>query len=140
MAQVTFISPIESLSGQLSHQPNATIHRRKRYRDDKGHVIAEGVNETYVVVHPRDYSLNPPKGEELRNINIFRQAFLLSRQELSDPIRRQYWIDRWQRQRQRGEADAPISPTTNQPKIYNRLDRFVQSVLQRQLQAQSSPE
>ena len=72
MAIVNLEVPFSDIHGTLVR--NGIIHRQKQYKDDDGKVIFTGRQEAYAVRTPRDYKKNPPQGEELNNINIFREA------------------------------------------------------------------
>jgi len=72
MAKVDFKNPIDAFHGVLT--PHGIIHRKKSFRLPNGKILAEGVREAYSVRHPRDYKTNPPKGEELRHINLWTEA------------------------------------------------------------------
>lgn len=139
MANINYITPIESISGRINkNEKRSPIQRRKVFRDDQGQVIGYGVNESYVVTRPRDYKKKPPTGAELTNITSFRQAAIQAKQELANPERKAYWTTRWHAQLKKGEMDAPIDPVTHQPKIYLRLDKFVVSVLYRDIKTSLS--
>lgn len=134
MAKVHYIDPIESISGRLNkNRKRSPVQRRKVFRDEHGNVIGYGVDESYIVTRPRDYEKKPPTGAELANITAFQQAATRAKQELADPERRAYWTTRWHAQLKKGEKDAPVSSVTHQPKIYLRLDKFVVSVLYRDI-------
>lgn len=134
MAKTLYEYPVESISGRINkNEKRSPVHRRKAFRDEYGNIIGYGVNESYLVTQPRDYKKKPPTGAELANITTFRQAATQAKQELADPERRAYWTTRWHAQLQEGEADAPIDPLTHKPKIYLRLDKFVVSVLYRNI-------
>lgn len=136
MAQVKYSMPIENISGKLgTREQNSPVMRHKTYRDGTGKIIAEGVNEAYVVKNPRDYRKNPPTGEEARNISLFGQAVALAKAERANPERLAYWTNRWNKQLKKGEPDAPICPATGKPRIYHRLDIFIQSAIQRALKS-----
>ena len=53
MAREKLSSGIEELNGATSP---GHIHRVKRYRDARGRIIGVGVQETYDVLHPRDWN------------------------------------------------------------------------------------
>ena len=134
MAQIEFEFPVSSYAGRVSKKEKGSpVMRQKCYRDANGRVVAKAAKEAYVVTTPRDYKKHPMKGTELANVNLFRQSVLLAKQERDNPERLAYWTERWQAQLERGEFDAPIDSATRQPKIYRRLDIFIQSVIQRQL-------
>lgn len=72
------LNPIaKQISGRLS-KSSSTVLRKKHYRSETGKVIAEGRQEAYDIVNPRDYAKNPPKGEELSNITSFGEASRLT--------------------------------------------------------------
>ncbi len=50
-----------------------------------------------------------------------------------NPERKAEWSKRWHAQLNEPEPDAPIERKTGKRHIYLRLDRYVQSVIQRQL-------
>lgn len=77
MAVVQLNPLADNIRGKLS-KTSSTVMRQKKYRADNGTVIFEGSQEAYNVLSPRDYKKNPPKGEELRNINVFAQASRLT--------------------------------------------------------------
>ncbi len=138
MATVNYIDPIASISGRLSKkQKRGGILRQKLYRDECGHVVAEGALEAYCVLHPRDYDKNPPKGAELRTITLFQQAALQAAEERRDPERLAYWQERFAAQLRHGDAEAPIDPYTGRPRIYCRFHIFVQSILYQRLKSQT---
>ena len=89
MSQTTFISPFENLTGKLTstRDGRVTVTRRKCYgRDAKGRPIY-GPSETYI------YHCHEGKWSEAatKNRELFQQAQLLVKQELSDPVRVAYW-------------------------------------------------
>ena len=134
MAKTTFIDPIASMSGRLNkREKRGAVMRQKHYRDDTGRVVAVGTNETYTVCRPRDYTANPPKGEELRSITLFQQAARMAADERRDPVRLAYWEARFQAQLKHPEPDAPIDPRTHRPRIYTRLHIFILSTILRSL-------
>lgn len=135
MATVNYIDPIASISGRLNQkEKRGIVLRQKHYRDANGKVIAVGANESYTIARPRDYTKNPPTGDELRNITLFRQAVCQAAEERKDPKRLAYWKQRFEAQLRRGEPDAPIDPRTRRPRIYHRFHIFVQSAILRTLQ------
>lgn len=72
MAILNLQPPFDNITGTL--EKRGIIHRQKHYKDDDGRILFIGKQEAYAVRNPRDYRKNPPQGEELRNINLFRQA------------------------------------------------------------------
>lgn len=112
---------------------NNVIRRRKTYRDEEGIIVGYGIEEAYVVANPRDYSVHPLTESEKRNATIFQQSMKMALEELADPDKRAEWSRRWHEQLNAPEPDAPIERKTGKRHIYRRLDRYVQSVIQRQL-------
>ncbi|MCQ2311433.1 MAG: hypothetical protein MJZ64_06775 [Paludibacteraceae bacterium] len=136
MARIKYNFLIDSVSGKFCRKEhNGTIQRQKHFRDENGNIIGEGVNESFSYLNPRDYRKNPPHGEEARNVSVFGQAVKLAKVERANPERLAYWTNRWHRQLKKGESDAPLNPETGQPRIYRRLDLFIQTVIQRELKA-----
>ncbi|MCQ2341214.1 MAG: hypothetical protein MJZ48_01985 [Paludibacteraceae bacterium] len=134
MAKVSYIHPIESISGKLNHkEKRGTIQRRKHYRDEKGQVIGIGANEAYIVINPRDYDKKPLTEGEKFNTSTFQQAILLAKQERENPERLAYWTERWKKQLEKGDPMADISKQTGKRKIYRRLDMFIQTMIQGEL-------
>ena len=81
MALTQLSHPFDEIHGALGKN-DKIINRRKKFRDDRGRVIAEGNQEAYVVKHPRNWKKNPPKGAELTNINLWSEACRRSSQIL----------------------------------------------------------
>ena len=109
------------------------IRRRKTYRDEEGVIVGYGAEEVYFVAKPRDYETHPLREGEVRNTSIFHRSMTMALEELADPIRKAEWSKRWHQQLQEPEPDPPIERKTGKRHIYLRLDRYVQSVIQRQL-------
>ena len=156
MATVILEHPIREIHGSLT--PKGIINRQKKYHDDRGRVIHDGIQEGYAVQHPRDYKKNPPKGAELANINRFRQACLITKEILDaekpeqTPVVAVYppqprYLTKSQAQalladfRRRYDAQipgklgthpdpkAPIDKHTFAPKRFFRLDNFIRSLV-----------
>lgn len=72
MAKVNLTHPFAEIHGSIGK--DKIINRQKKYRDERGRVIHEGIQEAYTVKHPRDYKKNPPKGAELTNFNRWTEA------------------------------------------------------------------
>ena len=72
MAEVKLHIPFDEIHGAI--EKHGIISRQKKYRDEKGRIIHEGKQEAYAVRHPRDFKKNPPKGEELKHHNRWREA------------------------------------------------------------------
>lgn len=72
MATVKLTHPFAEIHGSIGK--DKIINRQKKFRDERGRVIHEGIQEAYEVKHPRDYKKNPPKGAELTNFNFWTEA------------------------------------------------------------------
>ena len=70
MTQIKFYAPVKEMNGEFE-KGSGIVMRKKKYRAPNGAVLREGVQESYKIVHPRDYDKNPPKGAELANIQLF---------------------------------------------------------------------
>lgn len=134
MAQVTYVFPIEYLQGRLKkHDSNSPVTRKKHFRSPDGQVMAEGPNEVYLITNPRDYDKNPLAGGQLRTATIFGQATMRTKAILNDPEQLAYWTKRWENQLTTPDDDAPIEIATGKRHIYARLDKYIQSALQREM-------
>ncbi len=72
MAQINLSYPFAEIHGSIGK--DKIINRQKKYRDERGRVIREGIQEAYALKHPRDYKKNPPQGAELANFNRWTEA------------------------------------------------------------------
>jgi hypothetical protein len=131
MADVKFIAPVEGITGKLN-QKDKTVFRKKVVRDDQGRVIAEMKQEVYVVQHPREWKKNPAKGAEKVKQDCWKEACAKTKAILDDPEQRALWKERWQVQRKKAEADAPIDPRTKKRKIYIKFDCYVRAKVWRE--------
>ena len=165
MAIVNLEVPIAEVHGTLVR--NGIIHRQKKYKDDNGKVIFEGRQEAYAVRHPRDYKKNPLQGEELRNINIFREAnrlttelirldqalkaaqssdnpeaatqAILQAPETTEKAKQlQNYKSRFKKQIRKPDPQAPIDPTTHKRKQYCTLNTFIRTLFYQALKAQNT--
>lgn len=155
MSRVKLNATMDELHGELVKN-SGMIMRQKKYRALSGKVIAVGAQEVYKIVNPRDYELNPPKGAELANINLFtdsksrataiirsarftdeelaamtlaeRSRTLALREQLADYTRRFY------AQFKRPDPEAPLEKQLRpgssklQRKQYRKLDTFIQAI------------
>ena len=155
MSKVKLNVTMDELHGELVKN-SGMIMRQKKYRALSGKVIAVGAQEVYKIVNPRDYELNPPKGAELANINLFtdsksrataiirsarftddelaamtlaeRSRTLALREQLDDYTRRFY------AQFKRPDPEAPLEKQLRpgssklQRKQYRKLDTFIQAI------------
>lgn len=155
MSKVKLNVTMDELHGELVKN-SGMIMRQKKYRALSGKVIAVGAQEVYKIVNPRDYELNPPKGAELANINLFadsksrataiirsarftddelaamtlaeRSRTLALREQLADYTRRFY------AQFKRPDPEAPLEKQLRpgssklQRKQYRKLDTFIQAI------------
>lgn len=165
MSQVELHDPFRTMRGKFE-KDGKIIMRKKTFRAPTGAILKEGVQESYVIVNPRDYKKNPPKGAELANLNIFG----LTKQLASEIIRSErYTVDelaamtpeqrahvaelraqledfraRFYAQFKRPDHEAPFEkkPAPNsmkfQRKQYSKLDNFIQVIIRERLKQQSA--
>ncbi len=72
MAEVKLQTPFDEIHGAI--EKHGIISRQKKYRDERGRIIHRGKQEAYAVRHPRDFKKDPPKGEELKHHNRWKEA------------------------------------------------------------------
>lgn len=167
MAIVNLEVPFAEVHGTLVRK--GIIHRQKKYKDDNGKVIFEGRQEAYAVRHPRNYKKNPPRGEELRNINIFREAnrlttelirldqelkaaqatdkpesaiqVILQDSETAEKAKQlQDYKSRFKKQIRKPDPHAPIDPNTRKRKQYRTLNTFIRAFIYQDLKAKNTQE
>ena len=134
MAKIQLTSAFKQVRGKLNKK-DSLIYRQKEYRAANGAVLNRGAQESYRVLNPRDYKKNPPKGAELRNINVFAEASRLTTliirsgkltgEELSamSPEEREqtmqyraqllHYTDRFMAQLKKPDPQAPVLPKTD---------------------------
>ena len=140
MAREKLSNGIDEINGATSP---GHIHRVKRFRDARGRIIGIGVQETYDVVHPRDYNRKPAKGAEKANQNLFKKASQIMDKALSDPKLHEYWQKRFEAQlyATRGSKPDPfasLDPKTKCRKRYARFDAFVRAIIRNELKQKYS--
>ena len=160
MSQVTLQDPFKGMRGKVQ-KDSGFIMRKKTFRAPSGKVMREGVQESYKIVHPRNYEENPPQGAELANITIFGQ----SKQMASEIIRSERYTEeelagmtaeerahveelrailedyreRFYAQFKRPDPEAPFEkkprPGSNKlaRKQYSKLDNFIQAIIREKL-------
>ena len=156
MSQIEFYAPVKNMKGELE-KGSGVVMRQKKYRAPNGAVLREGVQESYKIVHPRDYEKNPPKDAELANINAFTDSKRLA----SEIIRSERYTDdelnamtaeqrahvaelrrqlesyrtRFYAQFKQPDTEAPLEKklkpgaTTLRRKQYLKLDNFIQALI-----------
>lgn len=156
MSQIEFYAPVKNMKGELE-KGSGVVMRKKNYRAPNGAVLREGVQESYKIVHPRDYEKNPPKDAELANINAFTDSKRLA----SEIIRSERYTDdelnamtaeqrahvaelrrqlesyrtRFYAQFKQPDLEAPLEKklkpgaTTLRRKQYLKLDNFIQALI-----------
>lgn len=156
MSQIEFYAPVKNMKGELE-KGSGVVMRKKNYRAPNGAVLREGVQESYKIVHPRDYEKNPPKDAELANINAFTDSKRLA----SEIIRSERYTDeelnamtaeqrahvaelrrqlesyrtRFYAQFKQPDPEAPLEKklkpgaTTLRRKQYLKLDNFIQALI-----------
>lgn len=160
MSQVDFIDPIKSMRGKFEKNSKIVL-RRKTYKAPTGKVLKEGVQESYKVVNPRDYSKNPPQGAELANIQLFTESKRLTSEILNSgkftddelsamtPENRKRTLElraelenfrnRFYAQFKSPDPEAPFEkrPRPNSMKLvrrqYSKLDNFIQAIFRERL-------
>jgi len=139
MAREKLTPGIEELNGATSP---GHIHRVKRFRDAKGRIIGVGVQETYDVLHPRDYKRKPARGEEKANQTFFQQASALMEKALDDPQLYDYWQQRFEAQLPSTRNSKPdafaITLPNGTKKRYKRFDAFVRTMIMQELKSRRS--
>lgn len=156
MTKIKLHAPVREMSGEFE-KGSGIIMRKKKYRAPNGTVLKEGIQESYIIVHPRDYKKNPPKGAELANINLFAVSKRLvselinaekyTEDELAEmpqeermrvaELRKQLeaYRTRFYAQFKRPDPEAPFEkrPDPNSTKLrrkqYAKLDNFIQAIL-----------
>lgn len=156
MSQIEFHDPVKTMRGKYE-KGSKTILRKKMYRAPTGKVLKEGVQEAYVVVNPRDFEKNPPKGDEYANMRTFGDISLLSSElirsekftdeqlaamtpeerehvaqlrEILDDFRKRFYA-----QFKKPDPEAPFekkpdpNSTILRRKQYLKLDNFIQAIL-----------
>lgn len=73
MARVVLSQPVAEMHGSLTKKGDIIL-RQKKYRDEQGRVVCEGVQESYAIRHPRDFQINPKTGAELANHTLWTEA------------------------------------------------------------------
>ena len=139
MAREKLTPGIDEINGATSP---GHIHRVKRFRDARGRIIGVGVQETFDVMHPRNYSLKPARGEEKANQTYFSQACALMEKALNDPKLNDYWQKRFEAQlySTRGSKADPYAaydPKRGTKRRYKRFDAFVRTMIMQELKARA---
>ena len=134
MAREKLTPGIEEVNGATSP---GHIHRVKRFRDAHGRIIGLGVQETYDVLHPRNWKQKPAKGEEKVNQQLFKEASQIADKALNDPKLYEYWQQRFTAQLNatRGSKPDPFAVTlpNGTKKRYKRFDAFVRTMIMQEL-------
>jgi hypothetical protein len=137
MARERLTPGIEEVNGATSP---GHIHRVKRFRDARGRIIGVGVQETYDILHPRNWKRNPAKGQEKINQQLFKKASEIMENALSDPKLLNYWQQRFEAQlyATRGNKPDPFAITLSNgtKKRYKRFDAFVRTMIMQELKSQ----
>ena len=159
MSKIEFYAPVKNMRGEFE-KGSGVIIRQKKYRAPNGKVLKAGVHESYRIVHPRDYKLNPPQGAELANIQSFADSKRISseiinsekitKEELSamTPEQRANILElrqqldnyrkRFYAQFKKPDPEAPFEkkPHPGSTKLlrkqYTKLDNFIQAITREQ--------
>ncbi len=160
MSQIEFIDPVKSMRGKFQKE-SKIIMRKKTYKAPSGKVMKEGVQESYSIIKPRDYTKNPPKGAELANIELFTESKRLTSEILNSvkfteeelasmtPEQRQRTLElraelenfknRYYAQFKRPDPEAPYEKKLRPGKMkllqkqYAKFDNFVQAIIREKL-------
>lgn len=112
MSKVKLNDIYEEAHGRFAKKSGIII-RRKKYRAPNGAVLRKGVQESYKIMHPRDYTKTPPKGAELANITIFTD----SKSRTTDILRSARFTDD-------ELAAMTMAERTHTLELQNRLDDY----------------
>lgn len=162
MTKIKLNAPVQEMRGQFE-KGSGIIMRKKKYRAPNGAVLKEGVQESYKIVNPRDYTKNPPKGAELANINLFTETKRLASEIINSDkytdeelavmsaeerthvkeLRQQLeeFRARFYAQFKRPDHEAPFekkldpNSTKRRRKQYTKLDNFIQAILRERLKS-----
>lgn len=77
MAKTELVASINAVHGKMA-KSGREVMRQKKYRAPNGAVLKEGVQESYTILHPRDFDKTPPQGAELANMRSFGDISLLA--------------------------------------------------------------
>lgn len=160
MTKIKFYAPVREMNGEFE-KGSGIIMRKKKYRAPNGAVLKEGTQESYKIVHPRDYTKNPPKGAELANINLFvnskrvvseiinSEKYTAEELAAMTPEQRAHvnelrqelesYRTRFYEQFKRPDPEAPFEkkPDPNSTKLrrkqYAKLDNFIQAIIREKL-------
>ena len=72
MALAELEYPFTEIRGSIGK--DGIVNRKKKYRDDKGRIIAEGKQEAYKIKNPRNFKKNPPSAAEQANMNWWTES------------------------------------------------------------------
>ena len=138
MAREKLTPGIEELNGATSP---GHIHRVKRFRDARGRIIGVGVQETYDVMHPRDFKRKPARGEEKANQTFFSRASALMEKALNDPELNALWQQRFEAQLPCTRNSKPdpfaVALPNGTKKRYKRFDAFVRTMIMQELKSRT---
>ena len=138
MAREKLSNGIDEINGATSP---GHIHRVKLFRDARGRIIGVGVQETYDVIHPRDYNKKPAKGAEKENQQFFSKASKIMEQALANPELYDFWQKRFEAQlpsTRGGKADPfAITLSNGTKKRYKRFDAFVRTMIMQELKSKT---
>lgn len=137
MSHLSLEVPFDTMRGKLG-QNSKIVFRRKRVHNENGYPIYDCKQEAYVVSKPRDRKKNPPVGDELAHLNLFREACRLTSVQLNSPETRYVWEQRFRAQLKYPEPDAPIDDRTGRRKIYGQLWAYTRAKILRQLKNQTT--
>ncbi len=74
MAGTDLNYPFKEAHGAI--EKGGTVHRMKKFRNERGRVIGVGIQESYMIRNPRDWKKMPASEAELANRSRWREACL----------------------------------------------------------------
>lgn len=134
MSHISLEVPFDTMRGKLG-QNSKIVFRRKKAHNENGYPIYDCKQEAYVVNKPRDRKKNPPVGNELAHLNLFREACRITAIQLNNPETRHVWEQRFHAQLKYPEPDAPFDDRTGHRKIYGQLWAYTRAKILRQLKS-----
>ena len=160
MSKIKFYAPIHEMNGEFE-KGSGIIMRKKKFCAPNGAVLKEGVQESYKIVNPRDFTKNPQKDKELANTLIFaetkhRSSEIIRSERYSDEemaamtpeerarvleLRQQLeqFRNRFYAQFKNPDPEAPFEKSLRpgasklKRKQYAKLDNFIQAIIRQQL-------
>ncbi len=92
MARADLEFPFKESHGAI--EKHGTVNRKKKFRNSRGRIIGEGIQESYKIANPRDWKKNPASEAELAHRSLwqevcFRTAEILQSAQPGGPTQQQ---------------------------------------------------